>query len=180
MRRETCVVGAVWVLAGVMALGSVVRGADSAKKGADKPAAAGTAGDVSADSQWTDSLDKAIAQAKAEGKVILLDFTGSDWCGFCKKLKAAVFDTDDFKAYAKQNLVLVEVDFPHQKQLSAEVKAQNEKLKEKYRPDGYPTVVFITPNGNELGRIVGFDGDAKAWSKEAADYVKKAPKAKRK
>lgn len=177
MRRQTWLVGVVGVLAGAMAVGTAVRAADSAKKAADKPAAAS---DASADSQWTDSLDKAIAQAKAEGKVVLLDFTGSDWCGFCKKLHAAVFDTDDFKAFAKQNLVLVEVDFPHQKQLSAEVKAQNEKLKEKYRPDGFPTVVFITPNGNELGRIVGFDGDAKAWSKEAADYVKKAPKAKRK
>ena len=60
------------------------------------------------------------------------------------------------------------------KELSKETKEQNAKLKDKYKPDGYPTIVFITANGNELGRLVGFDGDPKAWSKEAADIVKKA------
>lgn len=60
---------------------------------------------------WTDNLEAAKAQAKKENKKILLDFTGSDWCGWCKKLDAEVFSKAEFKEYADKHLVLVEVDF---------------------------------------------------------------------
>jgi thioredoxin-related protein len=60
---------------------------------------------------WDDDYEKALAQAKAEKKMVVLDFTGSDWCGWCIKLDKEVFSKKEFKDYAKDNLVLVEVDF---------------------------------------------------------------------
>src|SRR5438093_12431134 len=77
---------------------------------------------------WTEDYAKALEQAKPEHKLVLLDFTGSDWCGWCKKLDAEVFSTPKFQEYASKHIVLVQVDFPHTKQLSPEVKAQNDKL----------------------------------------------------
>ena len=61
---------------------------------------------------WLDDIENAKEQAKQGGKRILLDFTGSDWCGWCKKLDAEVFSQQEFKDYAAKKLVLVEVDFP--------------------------------------------------------------------
>src|SRR6185503_13010449 len=85
-----------------------------------------------AELNWTTDLPAAIAQAKKEKKLVLLDFTGSDWCGYCIQLKKDVFDTKEFEAYAKQNLVLVEVDFPRKKKQTPELTKANESLKEKY------------------------------------------------
>src|SRR5215831_20408346 len=90
---------------------------------------------------WQTDLPKALEQAKAENKIALLDFTGSDWCGWCIKFDQEVFATHDFKEYADKNLVLVQLDFPNRKSQSAELKKANAELKEKYKIDGYPTLV---------------------------------------
>src|SRR5580700_7288575 len=71
-----------------------------------------------AEAEWLTDYRAALNQAGRENKFVMLDFTGSDWCGWCKKLKAEVFDQPEFIDYANQSLVLVEVDFPHAKQLS--------------------------------------------------------------
>ena len=68
-----------------------------------------------AESTWLTDLPKAEAQAKADNKIILMDFTGSDWCGWCIKFKKEVLDTKEFQDYAAKNVVLVEVDFPNKK-----------------------------------------------------------------
>jgi thioredoxin-related protein len=108
-------------------------------------------------SGWTDDYAKAVEKAKAEKKNILLDFTGSDWCGFCIALDNEVFDTSKFKSWARQNAVLVKVDFPHGKKLSDKVKAQNAELKEKFmKSGGFPTVVIIDPDGKEIARKRGY------------------------
>jgi thiol-disulfide isomerase/thioredoxin len=73
---------------------------------------------------WLDDLEKAKTQAKAENKKILLDFTGSDWCGWCKKLDKEVFSQQAWKEYAAKHLVLVEVDFPHVPTPSGDKKAE--------------------------------------------------------
>jgi len=99
---------------------------------------------------WTDDYAKAVEQAKTENKKLLLDFTGSDWCGYCKLLNKEVFSTAKFKDWAKQNAVLVEVDFPRMKHLSKKLQAQNDDLKGKYPFNGYPTIVIL-------------DGDGKGW-----------------
>ena len=67
-----------------------------------------------AESQWTTDLAKAQAKAKAEKKMVLVDFTGSDWCPPCKALHNNILTSEEFVKYAKDNLVLVEVDFPQQ------------------------------------------------------------------
>ena len=61
---------------------------------------------------WVTDLPVAQAQAKKENKLVLMNFTGSDWCGWCKKLQKEVFSTKEFEQYAKDNVVLVEIDFP--------------------------------------------------------------------
>jgi len=105
---------------------------------------------------WTDNYAKAVETAKAENKDLLLDFTGSDWCGFCKLLDKEVFSTPQFTSWAKKYVVLVEVDFPHSTPLSPAVKAQNAQLASKYPVHGYPTVVVITPDGQEVAKQVGY------------------------
>ncbi|MFK7789557.1 MAG: thioredoxin family protein [Phycisphaeraceae bacterium] len=95
---------------------------------------------------WTEDFEAAKTQAGEEKKDLLLDFTGSDWCGWCIKLVDEVFSKDEFKAYAKENLVLVELDFPRDKsKISEETQAQNNKLKDVYAIRGYPTI-YLTDN----------------------------------
>jgi uncharacterized protein YyaL (SSP411 family) len=111
---------------------------------------------MAADSSWLTSVPDAKAQAKKENKLVLLDFTGSDWCGWCKKLDAETFSKPAFADYAKKNLVLVEVDFPHAKALSADLKAANKALKEKYEVTGFPTLVVMKPDGTVVWKQVGY------------------------
>jgi thioredoxin-related protein len=95
---------------------------------------------------WSENYASAVTQAKKEHKLILLDFTGSDWCIWCKRTDAEVFDTKEFKAYADKNLVLVRLDFPKERPMPAEVKAQNAKLQEKFNIEGYPTLIVLNSN----------------------------------
>jgi thioredoxin-related protein len=111
---------------------------------------------LAADAKWLTSVPEATAQAKKENKLVLLDFTGSDWCGWCKKLDAETFSKSDFTSYAGKNLVLVEVDFPSQKQQSAELKAANQALQAKYHVNGYPTLVVLKPDGTVVWNQVGY------------------------
>ena len=111
-----------------------------------------------ADLEWHTDLAKAQAKAKAENKRVLIDFTGSDWCVFCIKLHKEVFTTPEFAAYAKKNLVLVEIDFPHKTPQSAELKRVNEKLQKEYKVRGFPTVVVLDSAGKKLGEMVGYGG----------------------
>ena len=109
-----------------------------------------------AESTWLTDLPKAAAQAKAENKIVLLDFTGSDWCGWCIKFKKEVLDTAEFQAYAAKNVVLVELDFPHKKVLADDLKKANAALNKKYDVHGYPTLVVLDKAGKEIGRQVGY------------------------
>lgn len=110
------------------------------------------------DLQWMTDIEKAQAKAKQENKAILINFTGSDWCGFCIKLHKEVFAKPEFKEYADKNLVLVEADFPSKKKLDPTIKAANEKLKTKYNVEGFPTLVVLDSSGNKLGEEVGYGG----------------------
>lgn len=102
---------------------------------------------------WDDDYEKALAKAKAEKKMVLLDFTGSDWCGWCMKLDKEVFSKKEFKDYAKENLVLVEVDFPQAKRLTKKVKEQNDKLQAEFKVQGYPTIIVLNPEGKKVGEL---------------------------
>ncbi len=113
---------------------------------------------ASAKEGWLDDFDKAKVQAKAENKKILLNFTGSDWCGWCIKLDKEVFSQPAWKEYAAKNLVLVMLDFPRSFQVSPETKKQNDKLADKFKVQGYPTIVITSASGTrkgELGYVAG-------------------------
>jgi thioredoxin-related protein len=101
---------------------------------------------------WETDFEAAQAKAKASGKNILLDFTGSDWCGWCIRLQKEVFDKPEFAAFASKALVLVELDFPRGKEQSKSVKKQNEALSEKYGVRGFPTIILLSPEGKVLAR----------------------------
>lgn len=109
-----------------------------------------------------DNYKDALAKAKAEKKLLLAEFTGSDWCPPCKKQAAEVFSQQEFKDYAAKNLVLVELDYPRSKPLSDAVKAQNQELKQKFGIRGYPTVLMLDGDGKELARWVGYSGGGPA------------------
>lgn len=98
---------------------------------------------------WTSDYESALKKAKQENRHVLLDFTGSDWCGWCIKLNEEVFSTDAFKDYAKENLILVELDFPRSKELSEKVVEQNRKLQKEFEIRGYPTIVLLDPDGKK-------------------------------
>ena len=104
---------------------------------------------------WLTNIEKAQELAKTEKKLVLLEFTGSDWCPPCKALKKNVFDTDKFKAYAKKNLVLVELDFPRDKsKITKEQSAYNGAQAKKFAVRGYPTVILLDADGKELTKKV--------------------------
>ncbi len=105
---------------------------------------------------WGDNYKEALATAAKENKKVLLDFTGSDWCGWCIRLKKETFDQSQFKEYADKNLVLVEVDFPQGKTLPPEVKKQNDTLQEQYHIEGFPTLILLDPQGKVIKQNVGY------------------------
>lgn len=94
---------------------------------------------------WLTDLDAAKKQAAAEHKDILIDFTGSDWCGWCIKLDKEVFSTPEFKA--QKDFVLVSLDFPRKRQLPAEEKARNEALMKQWGVQGFPTIILANAAG---------------------------------
>jgi protein disulfide-isomerase len=137
-------------------------------------AALALAGVNAAASEWLTDLPKAQAKAKEEKKMVLLDFTGSDWCGWCIKLHKEVFSTPEFAEYAKKNLVLVEVDFPNKKKQSAELKKANDALQKKYSIEGYPTIIVLNGEGKKIGKLGYMPGGPKAF---IAELEKVKPKA---
>lgn len=128
---------------------------------------------LAAEGTWMTDLAKAQAKAKAEKKMVLVDFTGSDWCPPCKALHKNVLSSPEFLNYAKDNLVLVEIDFPRSKPQSAELKKANKELAKKYEIDGYPTVIVFDSNGTQLSKESGYRGE------KGADYVAKLKKLKK-
>ncbi len=123
---------------------------------------------------WLTDAVKAQAQAKAEKRLVLLNFTGSDWCGWCIRLSREVFTQPEFAEYAKKNLVLGEVDFPRRKQLSAEQKKANDALAAKYKIEGYPTLIILNGEGRQVGTLGYVAGGPKAFIAEIEKLKKKA------
>jgi thioredoxin-related protein len=111
-------------------------------------------------SEWQTDYEQALATAKAAKKCVLLNFTGSDWCGPCIELRKVVFSKAAFLNYAKANLILVELDYPRRKALPEKVVKQNERLMQQYGIDksGYPTVILLNPDGKSLGQLEGYSG----------------------
>ena len=120
-------------------------------------------------SVWLTDFKAAQQLAEKEKKVMLVDFTGSDWCPWCIKLDEEVFSQKAFQDYAAENLVLVMIDFPKKKQQTPEQKKANDELAEKYKVDGFPTVLLLKPDGSVIVRTGYRRGGAAAYVK----YLKK-------
>jgi thioredoxin-related protein len=113
-----------------------------------------------AEDLWLTDLAKAKSQAKAEHKLVLMDFNGSDWCPPCKALRKNVFSAPEFIEYAKKHLVLVDVDFPHHKKLAKAQEDANEALAQKFGVEGFPTVVVLDSNGKQLKKDTGYSDES--------------------
>lgn len=98
---------------------------------------------------WYTDMAQASEISRATNKPIFAFFTGSDWCGWCRKLQADVFSKDEFIVWAKKNVVLVELDFPRGKQLSPELTKQNYSLQQTFQVQGYPTIWMFFMNKDE-------------------------------
>lgn len=122
---------------------------------------------------WGTDLPGALNQARSDNKMVLLDFTGSDWCPWCIKFDHDVLSTDEFASYAKSKLVLVQLDFPRTKPQSDDLKQANAALAKRFNVDGYPTYVLLNPAGTELGRQVGYrEGGPSAFIAELDGFGK--------
>ncbi len=114
---------------------------------------------LSAPAQWLSDFETAKTNAAADHKYILLNFSGSDWCAPCIKLKREVFESDAFAAIAEKKLILLRADFPRAKknQLSKEQTKHNEALAEKYNPNGkFPLTVLLDANGKIIKEWDGY------------------------
>lgn len=105
---------------------------------------------------WLTSLTQAQAQAAQKNKLILLNFTGSDWCLPCKKLDAEIFSTQQFNDYATKYLVLVRADFPQQKPQSADLRSANQTLKAQFGVSDFPTLVAMKADGTVVWKQAGY------------------------
>jgi thioredoxin-related protein len=118
---------------------------------------------ASAKSGWLTNFAKAQEEAKSQNKLLLMDFTGSDWCGWCIMLEKEIFSKPEFKEYASKNLVLLELDFPRRKQLSPEMMEQNQRLAIKHQVQGFPTIVILDSSGKELAQLGYMRGGPEAF-----------------
>jgi thioredoxin-related protein len=112
-----------------------------------------------AENGWLNDYKKAQQEATATNKFLLLDFTGSDWCSWCRKFNKEILSQPQFKDYARANLVLVEVDFPRAKPQSVELRKQNQELAQQYEVQGFPTIVVLNGNGQKIWQYDGYFPD---------------------
>ena len=130
---------------------------------------------------WMVNIQEANVESSKTGKPIMANFTGSDWCGWCKKLRREVFDTPEFKAWAEKNVILLELDYPRSFQLPDDLKQQNAQLAQAFGVRGYPTIWLFTLSNNDQGQFtinqlgsIGYvAGGPKAWIAQADKFLKK-------
>ena len=128
---------------------------------------------------WHTDVNKAINLSVKTGKPLFFFFTGSDWCGWCKRLQKEVFFLQEFKTWARKNVVLVELDFPRRTKLPEAIQKQNRELGQIFGVRGYPSIWFVTPevtdgkvNFNKLGSQGYVAGGPKAWTAGANKILK--------
>ena len=130
---------------------------------------------------WHTDLTKATDISIKENKPLFLFFTGSDWCGWCIRLQKEVFKTPEFVKWAKENVILVELDFPRKNEQTEAVKMQNAQLQQQLQVRGYPTVWFVSAtktadskvNLNALGSSGYVAGGPQVWIDGANQIIKK-------
>ena len=128
---------------------------------------------------WHTDLNKAVNISIIENKPMMLFFTGSDWCGWCIRLKKEVFNYPEFENWSKDNVVLVELDFPRRKTIDQKILNQNRELARIFGVSGYPTVWFVNPqkldtnklNFIKLGKLGYLAGGTNKWISSAEKFL---------
>lgn len=113
--------------------------------------------------EWNEDLASAAQEARQSKKMILLNFSGSDWCGWCKRLDAEVFSQPAYLEYASSNLVSVLVDFPRGKAQSAAQINKNQQLAFHFRVQGFPKILLFSSEGDWIGELGYAPGGADAF-----------------
>ena len=160
-----------WLI--LVGLAVAATGCDKEMGAVEKPSGEGQAAEADAEAHggWITDYEEAKAMAKAENKHMLIDFSGSDWCGWCIKLDREVFSQTAFKESADENLILMLADFPRDKSgQSGALQKQNDKLLEQYGVRGFPTVFILDPDGNTIDKTGYQEGGPEAY----VDYIRKA------
>ncbi|GAB3913026.1 thioredoxin family protein [Mucilaginibacter boryungensis] len=125
---------------------------------------------------WLGNFNEATSEATKENKYILINFSGSDWCGPCIRLRKEILETSTFEVYAKDHLVLVRADFPRQKknQLDKAQVKQNEALADKYNPQGkFPYTLLVDKTGKVIKAWDGFPNESpEKFVTEIAEYAR--------
>jgi protein disulfide-isomerase len=152
----------------VICAGGLVYGSEGGAPAAVVPEQPAVEGKV----VWLTSLELAQAEAAKRKVPILVDFTESDWCGWCIKLDKEVFDTPVFAKYASENLVLLQIDFPRKKTQSAELKKQNEALLDKFGVRGFPTIILLDASGQLIEKTSYKAGGAESYVKHLSGLLK--------
>lgn len=130
------------------------------------------------DDNWLVDIDQAYKLSKETNKPILANFTGSDWCGWCKRLRAEVFSKAEFKEWAEENVVLLELDFPRRKRLPEEQIQQNRGLQQAFQVTGFPTIWVFSmdkPEGKENYALTAY-GKTGYLSGGASNFTKEVDK----
>lgn len=132
------------------------------------------------DIEWQTDIKKAVDMSAKSKKPLLLFFTGSDWCGWCIRLQKEVLKTPEFANWARENVVLVELDYPRRTPQSPELKQQNAELQRFFGIRGYPTIWFANAENKDgktsftqLGSTGYVAGGPTAWLKAANSILKK-------
>jgi protein disulfide-isomerase len=123
--------------------------------------------------EWLTDFAAAKKMALEKNIPILIDFSGSDWCGWCVKLDKEVFGEKSFKDYAAKELVLFMADYPRAKPQTEAVKAQNQELMKKFGVRGFPTILLIDAEGKELGRTGYQAGGPDKYVEHLKELLKK-------
>ncbi len=127
---------------------------------------------IQASEGWETDFAAAKKAAAEQKKDLLIDFTGSDWCGWCKKLDKEVFSEAAFKESATKNFILVSLDFPHHVEQKEELKKQNQELAEKWEIQGFPTIMLADSTGKPYAQTGYQEGGAAAYLKHLDELIK--------
>ena len=125
--------------------------------------------------EWSTDYEAALKNARETHRSILLDFTGSDWCGWCMKLDREILATPEFKRYADEHLVLVKIDFPMHKAQSDAEKARNEALAARFQVQGFPTLVLLNPETKPCGTLGYMRGGPEAFIEQLKSLIASQP-----
>ncbi|KAF2515976.1 thioredoxin family protein [Flavobacterium foetidum] len=128
--------------------------------------------------KWYTDVREAITVSNKSQKPMLMFFTGSDWCGWCIRLQNEVLKTPEFKKWAEQNVILVELDYPRAVAQTPEIKLQNNELQQAFGIQGFPTVFFTSAESKDgrinfkgLGKTGYVAGGPTAWLNVAESIV---------